>query len=272
MHEQYNFVFFQIFTSLVVLECHFYRRQWHAKPDQELQSTVPTSCVAMVKYLHDYIRVLRGEVTWCLHVVHNILIKYWYLLESWDISGWAGVPILCTNTCKFSTALCLWEIYWRMSWHSFLTLGPYNHICFKKRDQRGMYCDVMGVTNWFPLGNTECPRKIWPLCIFIYFLFCSQNGCRRPIWMTENHFRSHFSPFQINTQLLFIFILFTKWLPAAITFDRIYCHFRTIRSFFYFSHKTLIFFTKWLPAAILDDRKSLLIAFLAISDQYATLI
>ena len=33
-------------------------------------------------------------------------------------------------------------------------------------------------------------------------LFLSlQNGCRRPFWMTENHFRSHFSPFQINTQL-----------------------------------------------------------------------
>ena len=31
--------------------------------------------------------------------------------------------------------------------------------------------------------------------------------------MTENHFRSHFSPFQINTQL---FIFFSKWPPAAI--------------------------------------------------------
>ena len=66
------------------------------------------------------------------------------------------------------------------------------------------------------------------------FDFFSQNGCWRPFWMTENHFWSHFSPFQINTQLFF--------------------------------------FTKWLPAAILDDRKSLFIAFLAISDQYATLI
>ena len=53
--------------------------------------------------------------------------------------------------------------------------------------------------------------------------------------MNENHFRSHFSPFQINMQLLF-------------------------------------FFTKWLPAAISDDRKSLSIVFLAISDQYATFI
>ena len=34
----------------------------------------------------------------------------------------------------------------------------------------------------------------------------------------------------------------------------------------------LILFTKWLPVAILDDRKSLSITFLAISDQYATLI
>ena len=31
--------------------------------------------------------------------------------------------------------------------------------------------------------------------------------------MTENHFRSHFSPFQINTQLFFFF---SKWPPAAI--------------------------------------------------------
>ena len=48
-----------------------------------------------------------------------------------------------------------------------------------------------------------------------------------------------------------------------ITFDRISRHFRSISNFFFFS-------TKWLPAAILDDRKSLSIAFLAISDQYAT--
>ena len=33
-----------------------------------------------------------------------------------------------------------------------------------------------------------------------------------PFWMTENHFRSHFSPFQINKQLFFLnfFFLFSK--------------------------------------------------------------
>ena len=36
-----------------------------------------------------------------------------------------------------------------------------------------------------------------------------------PFWMIENHFRSHFSPFQINAQL-FCLIFCTKWPPAAI--------------------------------------------------------
>ena len=42
--------------------------------------------------------------------------------------------------------------------------------------------------------------------------FFSQNGRRRPFWMTENHFRSHFSPFQINTEL---FIFFFKMAASS---------------------------------------------------------
>ena len=38
-------------------------------------------------------------------------------------------------------------------------------------------------------------RSILSFYLFFYFL---QNGHRRPVWMTENHFRLHFSPFQIN--------------------------------------------------------------------------
>ena len=78
--------------------------------------------------------------------------------------------------------------------------------------------------------------------------------------------RSHFSPFQINTQF---FIFFTKWLPAAILDDR-----KSLSiAFLAISDEYATFFsTKWLPVAILDDRKSLSIAFLAISDQYETFI
>ena len=130
-----------------------------------------------------------------------------------------------------------------------------------------------------------------------FYLF-SQIGCRRPFWMTENHFRSHFSLFQINTQLLFFF---TKWLLVAILDDQksllitITRHFRSKRNFYFFLKMAagghfrwtkitfnritrhfrskcnfFIYFSKWSPGAILDDRKSLLITFLAISDQYAT--
>ena len=92
--------------------------------------------------------------------------------------------------------------------------------------------------------------------------FFPQNGCQWPFWMTENHFWSHFSQ-------LFFWFLFTKLLPAAILDDR--NHFRSYFSPFQINTQ-LLFFTKWLPAVILDDQRSLLIAFLTISDKYATLI
>ena len=109
----------------------------------------------------------------------------------------------------------------------------------------------IGIPEWFTGWSLWCPPP--------------------QFWMTENEFRSHFSPFQINTQLLFWFV-FTKWLPAAILDDRksLLIAFLAISD----QYSTLTFFilfTKWLPAAILDDRKSHSIAFLAISDQYATL-
>ena len=63
--------------------------------------------------------------------------------------------------------------------------------------------------------------------------------------MTENHFRMYFSPFQINTQLYFVDFFF-KMAAGG--------HFGS---------------PIW---AILDDRKSLSIAFLAISDQYSTFV
>ena len=83
--------------------------------------------------------------------------------------------------------------------------------------------------------------------------------------MTVNHFLSHVSPFQINRQFFF-----TKWLPAIILDDRksILIAFLAISD----QYATFIFVIKWLSAAILDDRKSLSITFLTISDQYATLI
>ena len=54
-----------------------------------------------------------------------------------------------------------------------------------------------------------------------------QNGRRRPFWMSEIHFRSHFRPFHIDTE--FVFKIF--WCPKT-TFDRTSGYFRSIRNFF----------------------------------------
>ena len=67
-----------------------------------------------------------------------------------------------------------------------------------------------------------------------FFLNIYNNGCRRPFWMSEIHFRLNFWPFQIDKQLYFFLEIFDKMAPSAI----------------------------------LDVRNSLSIAFLAILDQY----
>ena len=80
------------------------------------------------------------------------------------------------------------------------------------------------------------------ICNLLFFFdFFLQNGCRRPFRMSENHFRSHFWPFQINTQLFFL-----DYRMAAVghfgcpkfTLDHISGYFRSIQSFiFYFFYK-----------------------------------
>ena len=73
-------------------------------------------------------------------------------------------------------------------------------------------------------------------------LFFPQNGRRLPFWMTENHFRSHFSQFHIQYATFF----FTKWPPATILDDR------KSRSIVFLAISEN-FYTKWPPAAILYD-------------------
>ena len=103
----------------------------------------------------------------------------------------------------------------------------------------------------------------------------SQNCRRRPFWMTGNHVRSHFSSFQNNAQFFFHLMrnFFSHKMAAgghfgwpkslSILNDRSYLSAFQINA-------QLYFFSQMAAGVILDDRKSLSIAFLAISDQYAT--
>ena len=88
-----------------------------------------------------------------------------------------------------------------------------------------------------PICNLHFFLKFWITFLVIldqciFFIFFLQNGCRWPYWMFENHFRPHFYPFHIDTQLS----IFDKMADVGIfgcpkfTFDRISGHFRSIRN------------------------------------------
>ena len=72
-----------------------------------------------------------------------------------------------------------------------------------------LYFVLKMLTKWLPIGHFGCPRLTFDH-ISGHFksarIFFLQNGCRRPFWMSENHFRSHFWPFQINTNFFFKFL------------------------------------------------------------------
>ena len=124
-----------------------------------------------------------------------------------------------------------------------------------------------------------------------FFDFFSQNACRRPFWITENHFWSHLWPFQINTSISIndfhqisslVDILYDWKLVVSIAFLAISDQYATLifftfppRPFWMTEHHFRLHFSLfrintqlWPPVAILDDRKSRSIAFLNISDQY----
>ena len=59
--------------------------------------------------------------------------------------------------------------------------------------------------HFWSIGHFGCPKFTFdgtdPYGSFFFFFW--QNGRRWPFWMSENNFRSHFWPFQIDTQLFF---------------------------------------------------------------------
>ena len=148
-------------------------------------------------------------------------------------------------------------------------------------------------------GHFGCPKITFDrisghfrsLSKFNFFGNFWQNGCRRPFWMSEIHFGSHFWPFLTNTDFWFVYkmaagghfgcpkITFGTGTFDLISIHRISGHLDVQNSLsiaflaisdLYATLIFLFFFTKWLPAAILDVRKSLSISFLSISHRYAT--
>ena len=65
------------------------------------------------------------------------------------------------------------------------------------------------LTKWLASAILDVRNSLWITFLailgkyrfFYFFYFFLQNGCRWPFWMSENHFRYHFYPFHIDTQL-----------------------------------------------------------------------
>ena len=138
---------------------------------------------------------------------------------------------------------------------------------------------------WPKIIFNRISRHFRSIHSFSFFWIFLQNSHRRSFWITEDHFRSHLLPFQINMQLFFL-KFFIKWPPAAILDDK-KNHFRSHFSSFQINAQVcffwkflqngrrrpfwmtedhfrshfapfqintqLLFFSKWPPAAILDS-------------------
>ena len=126
---------------------------------------------------------------------------------------------------------------------------------------------------------------VWFIIMWLKVVLC------RPFWMSEIHFRSHFWPLQIDTELYFFLEIFDKMAAVGhfgsighfgfpkFTFDRNSGHFRSIQKFFFRrpfwmseNHFRSHFWPFLIdrPYWILDVQNSLSMAFLAISDPYGS--
>ena len=259
------------------------RRLFHDKPgknpDYSLINTWICICYAICMNIFIYE---------CLSFIDNIFYIFIYI--SIYLKGEHNVYSLVPNI-----HVC---IYIDQKWIYIKLFWMFNTKLFFKISTKWPTAPILDVRNSLFNHISGHFRSIWN---FNFFEIFGQNGCRRLFWMSENHFRSHFWPFQINMKLFFFF-KFTKWSLAPIldvqnshlieflaisdryatffwgnffdkmaavghfgcpkfTFDRI----SGIWNFYFF----WIFFYKM--ATILDVRNSLLIAFLAISDRSAIL-
>ena len=121
-------------------------------------------------------------------------------------------------------------------------------------------------------------NRIYRQFIYIRNFFIYFFNSRRPFWITEKSLVisdqlscANFFFAKQNGPTLDHILAISDQYAILICFGNFVTkcsHFRSIRNF----HFSEICSTKWPPAAIADDRKSLLIAFLAISDQYGTFI
>ena len=165
---------------------------------------------------------------------------YIYILTKGEFISSCSRPAISSNIVQITRATFFVNVF-KEKWPPVAILDVKISLCIAFLTISDQYHNFYFVNLVYKMaagGHFGCPKITFGRISGNFrsirnFFFKLQNGRRRPSWMSEIHFRSHFWPFQIDTQL---------------------CYF-------------LKFLTKWLPSAILDVRNSLWITFLAILDQ-----
>ena len=96
---------------------------------------------------------------------------------------------------------------------------------------------------WSKITFKHISRHFRSIRNFFVFEFFLQNGLWRPYWMTGNHFLSHFSPFQINTPLIF-FSQFFIFFVIILDYKKL----RIVLKWREMASKVIFGYAKWLPA------------------------
>ena len=211
---------------------------------------------------------------WSAQAVSSDFLWFLFYKMAGDVHfEWPKIPFNCISrhfrsilSYFFLNFVTKWAVFWMTEnhfWspfqmntsHFFHKMAAVGHFGFPKITFNYIARHFRSIGNFYFWG--------------IYFYKMDAGGHFRWPNITFDRIARHFRSIHcICLEIFHKMAAGVHFIWPKITFDRISRHFRLIRSFHFFGNV----FTKWPPASILDDRKSLWIAFLAISDQYATFI
>ena len=183
----------------------------------------------MTKWLPSAILDVRNSL-WITFLAISDQYRFWIFFTKW-----LPVAILDFRKSFSISFLSISHWYATLIFLKFLTMADVDHFGFPKFTfDSGHFRSIqIFFRRPFWMSENHFGSHFWPI-------FDPGIQIDRPFWMSEIHFRWHFWPFQIHTEFYLFFKFFDKMAAGGhfgcpqITFDRISRHFRSIRNFFFF--------------------------------------
>ena len=156
-----------------------------------------------------------GGHFWCPKITFDRISSHFRSIRNFCFTKWLPSAILDVRNSLWITFLAILDQY--ILFLNFLQNGCQYHFGCSKitfdlisghfRSIRNFNCFLEIFDKMADVGHFLCPKFTFDrisghfrsICNF-NFCFGNfwQNGCRRPFWMSNIHFRSHFWPFEID--------------------------------------------------------------------------